>query len=146
MENLRIRVKNWEKHQHYKKKNKNYNNEQPWFMVYGRRLLRDINFMQLEPYVRDFLLLCWCVGSQDNGFLPPLKEMAFWIRRDEEEVEDLIEILLKKGWLICVDFEEYEDIQNEQEEIIQENRIQKARDASGKKSFKNPRNSMGQIR
>ena len=60
----KLRVKEWEEYQHYKKKNKNYNNEQKWFMFYGRRLLRDKKFMSLTPAQRDFLVVgCWAVGS-----------------------------------------------------------------------------------
>jgi hypothetical protein len=55
--NYKIRVTNWETHQHYKKKNKNFNNEQKWFMVYGRKLLRDMKFMTMTPEQRDFLIV-----------------------------------------------------------------------------------------
>jgi hypothetical protein len=50
----KLRVKDWEEYQHYKKKNKNYNNEQKWFMFYGRRLLRDKKFMSLTPHKETF--------------------------------------------------------------------------------------------
>ena len=34
-----------------------YNNEQKWFMFYGRQLLRDKKFMSLTPVQRDFLVI-----------------------------------------------------------------------------------------
>ena len=127
---FKIRVTNWETHQHYKRKNKNFNNEQPWFMVYGRKLLRDMRFMQMTPEERDFLIVgCWAVGSQDNGFLPDLEEHAFWIRRDIEEVEELIEFLLEEGWLEYWSIDDYQAIQDYQEDVIRENQIEAAKNA-----------------
>lgn len=119
----KIRVTNWEKHQHYKKKNKNFNNEQPWFMFYGRKLLRDMKFMQLTPDQRDFLVVgCWAVGSQDNGFLPEINQHAFWLRRDVKEVRGHVEFLLQEGWLEKWTIDSYDQIQEDQEMIIEENR------------------------
>lgn len=113
MEDKKLRVKNWESHQHYKRKNKNFNNEQPWFMFYGRKLLNNIDFMELTPAQRDFLIVgCWAVGSQDNGFLPHLKQHAFWIRRDIKEVKKHVQFLLEKGWLEVWTIEDYERIHN----------------------------------
>ena len=130
MNDYKIRVTNWEKHQHYKKKNKNFNNEQKWFMVYGRTLLREMRFMDLSPLHRDFLLLCWCVGSQDNGFLPDIDQLAFWLRREKKETIDLMNFLLDAGWLEKRSIDEYDLIQEEQEEIIHENRINRVKEFS----------------
>ena len=125
LSNNKLRVKDWEEYQHYKKKNKNYNNEQKWFMFYGRRLLRDKKFMSLTPVQRDFLVVgCWAVGSQDNGFLPDTEELAFWIRRDVNEVEELLVYLLNDGWLELCSENKYLEIQISQEEIIHENHIE----------------------
>lgn len=121
----KLRVKDWEVYQHYKKKNKNYNNEQKWFMFYGRRLLRDKKFMSLTPTQRDFLVVgCWAVGSQDNGFLPDTEDLAFWIRRDINEVKEHLDYLLEEGWLELWSEIKYLEIQQLQEDIIHENRIE----------------------
>ena len=134
--NYKIRVTNWNTHQHYKKKNKNFNNEQPWFMVYGRKLLRDMNFMTMTPEQRDFLIVgCWAVGSQDNGFLPPLEEHAFWIRRDPSEVKELRDFLLQKGWLEKWSIDDYDQIQNDQDMIIDDNRREYADEYWDKKRY-----------
>jgi hypothetical protein len=131
----KLRVKDWEIYQHYKKKNKNYNNEQKWFMFYGRRLLRDKKFMSLTPQQRDFLVVgCWAVGSQDNGFLPASDELAFWIRRDLREVEEYLAYLLKEGWLESCSASKYAEIQEKQAEIIHENHIELLQE----KSYDNP--------
>ena len=121
----KLRVKDWEFYQHYKKKNKNYNNEQKWFMFYGRQLLRDKKFMSLTPVQRDFLVLgCWAVGSQDNGFIPDPAELAFWIRRDINEVNELLDYLLEEGWLELWSEVKYAEIQQEQLEIVHQNHIE----------------------
>lgn len=131
----KLRVKDWEIYQHYKKKNKNYNNEQKWFMFYGRTLLRDKKFMSLTPIQRDFLVVgCWAVGSQDNGFLPSIEDLAFWIRRDVSEVEEHLAYLLEDGWLELCSLNQYSEIQSEQEEIIHTNHIELLQE----KSYDNP--------
>ena len=135
LSNNKLRVKDWEEYQHYKKKNKNYNNEQKWFMFYGRRLLRDKKFMSLTPVQRDFLVVgCWAVGSQDNGFLPEPEDLAFWIRRDLSEVKEHLICLLNDGWLELCSEDEYSEMQLSQEEIIHENHIALLQE----KSYDNP--------
>ena len=119
----KLRIRNWEKHQHYKKKNKNYNKEQKWFMVYGRVLLRDMRFMTMSSDQRDFLLLCWCVASQDNGFLPSLDQLAFWLRRGEKETQLSIKYLLEENWLELWEDEDYLVIQEYDDDVIEENRL-----------------------
>jgi hypothetical protein len=101
----KLRCKDWENNQHYKKKNKNFSVEQPWFMFWGRKLLVDRKFMSLSPEERDFLVVgCWALGSQDNGFLPSAEDIAFKLRvKDTEElsgiqkVNNLLNLLLEEG-------------------------------------------------
>jgi len=141
-EKYKIRVTNWEDHQHYKKKNKNFNNEQPWFMFYGRKLLRDMKFMQLTPEQRDFLIVgCWAVGSQDNGFLPEINQHAFWLRRDVDEVSKYIDFLLEEGWLERWSIDSYDEIQDEQEIIIQDNRKEYSNEYWDKKRYEEAKKS-----
>lgn len=130
-----IRVSKWETYQHYKKKNKNFNNEQPWFMFYGRKLLNDIDFMTMTPDQRDFLVVgCWAIGSQDNGFLPEIEQHAFWVRREVEEVQAYRDFLLKTKWLELWDVADYNQKQAEQEEIIEENRKERMEELYGTSS------------
>ena len=105
----KIRVTDWEKYQHYKKKNKNFNNQQPWFMFHGRELLNDMHFMLLSPEQRDFLVVgCWAIGSQDNGFLPSEEQHAFRLRRPIDEVIKYRQLFLETGWLEKFTVDEYE--------------------------------------
>ena len=122
MKELKLRCKNWEKYQFYKKHNKNYSNEQPWFMMYGRKLLGERKFIELKPEERDFLVVgSWCIGSQDNGFLPSPKDIAFKMRIDVEQVNQYLKHLLQQGWLEEYDEEDYKQIMNEVHEQVEEN-------------------------
>ena len=124
----KLRVKDWETYQHYKKKNKNFNNEQPWFMFYGRRLLRDVEFMTLTIEQREFLIMAWAIGSQDNGFMPSLKQIAYILNRGESVILAHLDFLSREGWLEYYAHETYEAIQDEQETIIYENRIERTKE------------------
>jgi len=143
----KLRIKDWEKFQHYKKKNKNFNNEQPWFMFYGRKLLRDVNFMTLNIEQREFLIMSWAIASQDNGFLPPINQIQFLLNRKEDVINRNLEFLFGEGWLVEYDNEKYQQIQSDQEVIIHENRIGKLKDNNSfnNSKDKNPRILPGHI-
>ena len=143
----KLRIKDWEKFQHYKKKNKNFNNEQPWFMFYGRKLLRDVNFMTLNIEQREFLIMSWAIASQDNGFLPPINQIQFLLNRKEDVINRNLEFLFGEGWLVEYDNETYQQIQSDQEVIIHENRIGKLKENNSfnNSKDKNPRILPGHI-
>ena len=143
----KLRIKDWEKFQHYKKKNKNFNNEQPWFMFYGRKLLRDVNFMTLNIEQREFLIMSWAIASQDNGFLPPINQIQFLLNRKEDVINRNLEFLFGEGWLVEYDNEKYQQIQSDQEVIIHENRIGKLKENNSfnNSKDKNPRILPGHI-
>ena len=144
---VKLRIKDWEKFQHYKKKNKNFNNEQPWFMFYGRKLLRDVNFMTLNIEQREFLIMSWAIASQDNGFLPPINQIQFLLNRKEDVINRNLEFLFGEGWLVEYDNEKYQKIQSDQEVIIHENRIGKLKENNSfnNSKDKNPRILPGHI-
>ena len=126
MDDLILRVAKWETYQHYKKKTKNYNEEQKWFMFHGRKLLRDMKFMQLTPEVRDFLVTgCWAVGSQNSGFLPEENQHAFWIRRDINEVKALRQQLVDDGWLEVWEKDDYDKFHSKIPESAEEKKTVK---------------------
>ena len=129
----KLRCKNWEKYQHYKKRNKNFAVEQRWFMMYGRELITERKYMSLKPEVRDFLVTgCWCIGSQDNGFLPSPEDIAFKMRMDIETVEEYLSMMLKLDWLEEHDIDEYQQIMDEVHLQVEDNKrnngIEKVRD------------------
>ena len=119
----KLRCKNWEKYQHYKKRNKNFAVEQRWFMMYGRELITERKYMSLKPEVRDFLVTgCWCIGSQDNGFLPSPEDIAFKMRMDIEKVEEYLSMMLKLDWLEEHDIDEYQQIMDEVHLQVEDNK------------------------
>ena len=123
MKELKLRCKNWDSYQHYKKKNKNYSVEQPWFMMYGRKLIGERKFIELKPEERDFLVVgCWCIGSQDNGFLPSPEDIAFKMRIDDvEQVNQYLKLMLEHARLEQYSAEDYNKIMHEVEEQVEEN-------------------------
>lgn len=100
-------IKDWHLYQHYKKGNKNYNEEMKWFKLYGRNLLQDKSFMTLESDVRDTLLLLWVIASQDDGALPSIEDIAFKIRKDDSVVAAHINFFLEKDIFIQKYDEDY---------------------------------------
>jgi len=119
----KLRCKNWKEYQHYKKNNKNYSKEQPWFRMFGRKLIGERKFMGMTPEQRDFLVVgCWCIGSQNNGFLPSAEDIAFKMRMDIKTVEAHIKKLLEQGWLEEYSVEDYKQIMNEVHEQVEENK------------------------
>ena len=76
-------IPNWKKYQNYHK-GKNWSEQQPWFKFYSRELINDPVWLRLDPYVRDFLIQCWCIASQKQGLLPDLNEIAFRLHREND--------------------------------------------------------------
>ena len=118
----KIRCKEWKEYQHYKKNNKNYSKEQPWFRMFGRKLIGERKYMDLKPEERDFLVTgCWCIGSQDNGFLPSPEDIAFKMRIEVKEVNLYLKLLLQQDWLEEYAEEDYKKIMNDVHKQVEEN-------------------------
>jgi len=100
-------IKDWHLYQHYKKGNKNYNEEMKWFKLYGRNLMQDKSFMTLEPDVRDTLLLLWVIASQYDGALPSAEDIAFKARKEDSVVAAHINFFLEKDIFIQKYDEDY---------------------------------------
>ena len=105
-ENKAYQIKDWSIHQHYRRGNKNYTTEMPWFKVYGRSLINDKDFMSLTPDQRDTLFMLWVVASQTDGILPSSDHIAFKIRKDLAVVDEHIQLFIDKNIFI----EEYDEI------------------------------------
>lgn len=118
----KIRCKEWKEYQHYKKNNKNYSKEQPRFRMFGRKLIGERKYMELKPEERDFLVTgCWCIGSQDNGFLPSPEDIAFKMRIEVKEVNLHLKHLLQQDWLEEYAEEDYKKIMNDVHKQVEEN-------------------------
>jgi len=88
-----FKIKNWDKFQHYKHKNK-----MSWYKMYGGDILNDVNYMELTETERLFLREAWDLASQFNGILPDLKSCAFRLRQDEKKLEKIYASLNAKNW------------------------------------------------
>lgn len=81
-----MRVKNWEKFQHYK------NRKPPWIRLY-RDLLDDPEFFELSGDAVKHLLMFWLIASEDpemKGELPAVKVLAFRLRTTVKKTESSI--------------------------------------------------------
>jgi hypothetical protein len=92
-----LKIKNWDKYQHYKPKNPKYQKKMSWFKLYGADLLNDLDWSRLKPDEKVTLIELWCLASESEGILPSVEEIAFRLRRDEKQMVKLLTEL--QGWL-----------------------------------------------
>jgi uncharacterized phage protein (TIGR02220 family) len=107
---LTIRIKNWERFQHFK------NRRPPWIKLY-REILDDPEWHELDPQSSKVLVMLWLIASENKGDLPAVKKLAFRLRMFEKQ---LLQTLTKLShWLIQDDIteisERYRDATPEQE-------------------------------
>jgi len=88
-----MRIKNWDKYQHYKHKS-----DMKWFKCYGRDILNDPDFMKMDDIKQATLFKLWCLASESNGKLPQVSDIAFRFRKPISFVEKLVKEL--DTWLI----------------------------------------------
>jgi hypothetical protein len=77
-----IKIKNWQKHQHFKDR------RPPWVKLY-RELLDDPDWHDLNPDDAKLLVGMWLVASEDpnmQGGLPDTKKLAFRLRTTEKHL------------------------------------------------------------
>lgn len=121
-----MRIKNWEKHQHYKLKNPKGNPKMHWFKVYGGDVLNDMDYHLLNDQQKLCLFELWCLASQHNGNLPAIEVIAFRLRRSEKEVDDLIRAM--DNWL---DLEKVYTSSRVEKKRVEEKRVEEKRSALG---------------
>lgn len=85
-----IRIKNWNKFQHFKDR------RPPWVKLY-RDLLDDMEWHQLEPRAAKTLVMLWLIASENDGELPEAKTLAFRLRTTERSILDVVHEL--SHWL-----------------------------------------------
>ena len=89
---VRYRVKNWEKFQHY------HDRKPTWIKLY-RELLDDHEWHKLDGDSSKVLAMCWLVASEDQfGWLPPLEVLAFRLRMTQSKLEQQLTKL--SNWLV----------------------------------------------
>jgi hypothetical protein len=91
---LSLRVKNWEKHQHFKDR------RPPWVKLY-RDLLENPDWHYLSGDDAKLLVALWLIASEDEtktGLLPDVKRIAFRLRSTEKQINQQLTRLSE--WLI----------------------------------------------
>lgn len=88
-----MKIKNWKKFQHFKDR------RPPWIKLY-HTLLDDVDWYALSDAEARTLTLCWLVASEYGGELPKIADLAWRLRKGEDEIRTHLEVLLKAGWII----------------------------------------------
>lgn len=89
-----LRVKNWEKFQHYRSR------KPTWIRLYCE-LLDDLRWHRLGPVESKTLVMLWILAAEDpqlKGYLPPEDEIAFRLRMSAAKLRGVISRL--SHWLI----------------------------------------------
>ena len=95
-----MRIVNWEKYQLYKHKS------MPWFKLYGRDLLNDLDWHLLNCSEKSTLLELWCLASENQGWLPDMNNVAFRLRKNIEVLEPILKSLIDKNWVTLSDIKD----------------------------------------
>jgi hypothetical protein len=98
-----MKIKNWERFQHYK--TGRHSKRPDWIKLY-RRCLDDIQFHCLSDRDTKVLVMLWMLAGETGGELPPLREIAFRLRRSEAEINEAIQGLghfIEDAPNVCLD-------------------------------------------
>ena len=117
-EKVLYKIKNWEKFNLYNPKNPRYQKKMTWFKFYGTDYINNIDIHKLSFEQKAVLIELWCLGSESDGVLPDLFEIAFRLHYPIDFVEKLVQELFTRGLLV----ENYEPVRIEKrrEEKIRE--------------------------
>jgi len=84
-EESEVRIKNWDKFQHYNPKLR----RPPWIKLH-RTLLTDFDFYNLDPLAAKTLVLMWLIASENNGELPSVNILAYRLRMSDKQISSII--------------------------------------------------------
>jgi hypothetical protein len=87
---MSLRIKNWEKFQHYKDR------DPPWIKLH-RGLLNDPDWHDLDPVAAKSLVMLWMIASENEGNLPDARKLAFRLRTTEIKMRSILQQL--SHWL-----------------------------------------------
>lgn len=88
-----MRIRNWDKFQHYKPMHSKYKKQMTWLKLYGGDILNDIDWFKLSDTSKAIYIELLCLSSQNHGNLPDMETIAFRLRRSEADLERAIEDL-----------------------------------------------------
>lgn len=78
-----MRIKNWDKFQHYKDRN-------PVWIKLHKTILDDPEYHSLSDRAGKYLPLIWLIASEDNGNLPSVEKIAFRLRINLEQTKKVM--------------------------------------------------------
>jgi DNA-binding MarR family transcriptional regulator len=93
------KIKNWEKFNLYNPKNPRYQKKMTWFKFYGTDYINNIDIHKLSFEQKAVLVELWCLGSESDGVLPDLFEIAFRLHYPIDFVDKIVKELFTRGWL-----------------------------------------------
>jgi len=82
-----LRIRNWDKFQHYKPMHSKYKKQMTWLKLYGGDILNDIDWFELSDTNKAIYIELLCLASQNHGNLPELKTIAFRLRRSKDQLQ-----------------------------------------------------------
>jgi hypothetical protein len=94
------KIKNWEKFNLYNPKNPRYQKKMTWFKFYGTDYINNIDIHRLSFEQKAVLVELWCLGSESDGVLPDLFEIAFRLHYPIDFVEKIVKELFTRGLLV----------------------------------------------
>jgi DNA-binding MarR family transcriptional regulator len=93
------KIKNWEKFNLYNPKNPRYQKKMTWFKFYGTDYINNIDIHKLSFEQKAVLVELWCLGSESDGVLPEVFEIAFRLHYPIDFVDKIVKELFTRGWL-----------------------------------------------
>lgn len=93
------KIKNWEKFNLYNPKNPRYQKKMAWFKFYGTDYINNIDIHKLSFEQKAVLVELWCLGSESDGVLPEVFEIAFRLHYPIDFVDKIVKELFTRGWL-----------------------------------------------
>jgi DNA-binding MarR family transcriptional regulator len=93
------KIKNWEKFNLYNPKNPRYQKKMTWFKFYGTDYINNIDIHRLSFEQKAVLVELWCLGSESDGVLPEVFEIAFRLHYPIDFVDKIVKELFTRGWL-----------------------------------------------
>jgi hypothetical protein len=67
-----------------------------WFKVYGRDIINDPDWHELNSDQKSTLFELWCLASERNGELPDLRKICFRLHKEPEYITSMLNSL--KDW------------------------------------------------
>lgn len=118
-----MRIRNWDKFQHYKRMHSKYKKQMTWLKLYGGDILNDMEWYQLSDTNKAIYIELLCLASQHEGNLPDINKISFRLRRPVEQVNTAMQELahwIEQGVYTVYIPEEEKEEEEEQTNVSKE--------------------------